>query len=317
MVLELDRYLENQLSESHLLDSLARDLLNSGGKRLRAKLVLTLAQYMNVSPELALPWAGANELLHNASLIHDDIQDGDHWRRGRPTTWVEHGTDVAISLGDYLLMKPFLLIQQIPTTDSVRLQLSQMMASTVEKMALAQVEERALLNNLHPLHIRTRYNAVVDGKTTALFELPVTGLTILAGISKEEQMSWLASFRALGQAFQILDDLKDVLGLKGKPQQGEDLREGKVSALVVSYLEHKPQEGLELACFLAGKDKTQAPNWLEKFGSSGVLKITQDWLMTEWNEFEKNLPDQLKEVKFAEQVREWLALDAALAKEIK
>lgn len=317
MVLELDRYLENQLSDSHLLDTLARDLLNAGGKRLRARLVLTLAQHLNVPAAMALPWAGANELLHNASLIHDDIQDGDHWRRGKPTTWVTHGTDVAISLGDYLLMKPFLLIQQIPADDRVRLQLSQMMASTVEKMALAQVEERALLNNLHPDQMRARYNAVVDGKTTALFELPVRGLTLLAGIPEDEQSTWQNSFRALGQAFQILDDLKDVLGLKGKPLQGEDLREGKVSALVVSYLEHKPKEGLELACFLAGKDKTDAPLWLEKFGTSGVLRRTQEWLLSEWNIFEANLPEKLKEMNFAKEVRQWLALDAALAEEMK
>jgi geranylgeranyl pyrophosphate synthase len=297
------------------LDLLARDLLHSGGKRLRARMTLLLAEHMRIPRAHVLPWAGANELLHNASLIHDDIQDGDHWRRGRPATWVEHGTDVAISLGDYLLVKPFLLLQRIPVADTVRFQLTQWMAETVEKMALAQVEERALFSHIHPERIRVRYNAVVAGKTAALFELPVAGLTLLAGLSSSEREEWLRPFRALGQAFQILDDLKDVLGLKGKPRQGEDLREGKVSALVVSYLEHIPAEGLELACFLAGKDKSEAPFWLERFEKSGVLARTQNWLKAEWSEFENHLPTPLREIGFANDIRQWLQLDSALRRE--
>ncbi len=315
MEVEFNTYLESQLCESHKLNVLARELLYAGGKRIRAKVILSLAECFGLPADCALPWAAANEMLHNASLVHDDIQDQDQWRRGQPAAWAAHGTDVAISLGDYLLMKPFLLIQQMPTSEIIRLELLRCTAETVEKMALAQVEERALGNCLHDPSLNKLYSSVIAGKTGSLFELPILGLTLLSGLSKSESRPWLSAFAALGRSFQILDDLKDVLGLKGKPRQGEDLREGKVSALVVAHLACKPEDQNILAEFLSAKDKSRAPLWLQRFVESGAVGFTQAWLMREWDSFKTEFPDCLYREQIIKNIYQWLNLDEALKRE--
>ena len=77
------------------------------GKMLRAKMALRASHLLNVDRAAALHWAVAIEVLHNASLIHDDICDGDQLRRGRPAVWSKYGRDVALTLGDWLVALSF------------------------------------------------------------------------------------------------------------------------------------------------------------------------------------------------------------------
>ena len=86
--------------------------IKTGGKRLRAKLTLQLANVFNIDLQNAFHWAMAVELLHNATLIHDDVQDGDEVRRNKPTTWVTYGVPQAINAGDLGLMLPFQCIEK-------------------------------------------------------------------------------------------------------------------------------------------------------------------------------------------------------------
>lgn len=310
---EFECYLEQAISGTSKLDELARDMLSAGGKRLRGKMTVHIARLMGLESRVALPWAAANELLHNASLIHDDIQDEDLWRRGRPTAWAAHGTGVAISLGDYMLMKPFLLIQQIPTGDYFRLKLSQWMAEAVEKMAIAQVQETELLQVQGGDELRRAYCEVARGKTASLFELPVAGLALLAQLDEKVREQWVSAFGTLGLVFQILDDLKDILGLKGKPLRGEDLREGKVSAFSVCFYELRPTEGALLLDSLSAKERERASEWIEKIERSGAIEATQKWLLQEWRQFEVQLPEAVRKTDFVAQIREWLDIDEALA----
>src|SRR5687767_11974938 len=84
--------------------------LATGGKRLRARLALAAAEACGGRVEDAIGWAAACELVHNATLIHDDLQDGDVLRRGHPTTWVKHGMAQAVNAGDLMLLLPFLAV---------------------------------------------------------------------------------------------------------------------------------------------------------------------------------------------------------------
>ena len=288
----LEQYLVRQLGETHAVDALARELLAAGGKRLRSKLTLELADLMDIPSTLALPWAAANELLHSASLIHDDVQDRDQSRRGRPTLWSEHGVEVAVSTGDYLLMKPFCLVTELDVAAEVRCKLIQLICDAVSRMAVAQVQERVLLKRLGDVSLRPQYLEVISGKTSALFELPVAGLSLLAGQDETERQHLVTSFRRLGQYFQILDDLKDVLGLKGKPERGADLREGKVSALVSAYLEIRPERAGQLGRFLIGPERghEEIAHWLGEFEDAGAIEATRVWLEKVWGEFEDALP---------------------------
>lgn len=299
---KIDALMKAELAATCPLDDVARSLLASGGKRLRARLTLFLAEVLGIHSDQAIPWALANEILHNASLVHDDIQDRDRFRRGRPTVWAEHGLELAISLGDHLLMKPFLLVQKIPVAAEARLDLQGYIAQTVSRMAKAQVDEYRL--TVTSPNLKSDYLQVISDKTSALFELPVIGLCRLAGLSATESRQWVKAFQKLGEYFQILDDLKDIRGLKGKPNRGADLCEGKISAIVVAYVAMRPEKAEELQSILKSRcvSVEEVDHWLREFDDSGAIRFVESWLKELWIEFESLLPQKLQESKIREMV---------------
>jgi geranylgeranyl pyrophosphate synthase len=106
-----------ELGGDRLADPGARmvhEHLGAGGKRLRARLAIAACQALGGRAEDAVDWAAAVELLHNASLVHDDIQDGDRTRRGKPALWARYGSAQAINTGDLLLMLPFRALCRYP-----------------------------------------------------------------------------------------------------------------------------------------------------------------------------------------------------------
>ena len=94
-----------------------------------------------------MPWAAACELVHNATLIHDDIQDGDRVRRDQPTTWVRHGVGQAINAGDLLLMLPFTLLSEIDAFPVAKWRLSEALARAAEQTVRGQSSEMDLASN--------------------------------------------------------------------------------------------------------------------------------------------------------------------------
>lgn len=212
--------------------------LRSGGKRLRAQLALQAAAAFGVSVDGAVPWAAACELLHNASLVHDDLQDGDRVRRGHATTWVRYGAGQAINVGDLLLMLPTLALDHAPVTDGVRWRLSRTLSAYAAETVRGQSLEMSLLAH-HAFEVDD-YERAVAGKTGAFFALPVHGAALLAGRSDAHARALAAEFVRLGLLFQMSDDVVDLYGDKGRGERGADVREGKVTALVVRHLALKP-----------------------------------------------------------------------------
>lgn len=207
--------------------------LDTGGKRLRAKLTLQLASLFQIAPSDALQWALAVELLHNATLIHDDVQDGDRTRRNRPTTWAVHGVPQAINAGDLGLMLPYQCIEDMKISDGVRWKLAQ----TLSKHSIATVNGQSLEMRLLPNRDFTleSYTTAALGKTGAFFGLPMEGIAHLAEIDKTECAQLVELFAQIGLLFQMQDDILDCFGNKGR-RQGADICEGKVSLLVVEHL---------------------------------------------------------------------------------
>ncbi len=214
-----------------------REHLTSGGKRLRARLVLRSVEALGGAIDQAVPWAAACELLHNATLVHDDLQDGDRLRRGRPALWVRHGTAQAINAGDLGLMLPFLAVAGLPDP-ARKAALQECLARRAVEVACGQADELRLL--AEERLDWPSYQRAVRGKTAALFSLPVEGSALLAGRSAGEARDLGAAFAALGLLFQIQDDVLDLFGDKGRGETGSDLREGRVSALVVEHLRLHP-----------------------------------------------------------------------------
>jgi geranylgeranyl diphosphate synthase, type I len=232
-----------------LLGTIAVEHLATGGKRLRARLALAALEAVGAPRSRGVGWAAACELLHNATLIHDDVQDGDRTRRGKPTVWARHGEAQAINAGDLLLMLPFLALERVDADAGVRARLVRLLAECAAWVARGQAAELAV-DPAEPLDW-PQYRQVVARKTGALFQLPVEGAALLAGRSPAAAREVGLEFQRLGVLFQLQDDLLDLYGDKGREQPGSDLREGKVTALIIEYLRRVPEDHFWLAGLLA------------------------------------------------------------------
>ena len=143
------------------------------------RLVLSVAEALGVNRDAATQAANA-EMLHNATLVHDDLQDGDTMRRGHATTWVRHGAPQAINTGDLMLMLPFVGVQHVDVEDGVRWQLSRCIAERAAETVRGQSLEMDLL---HGNHLDwASFSCAVRGKTGQLLALPVEGTALISGL---------------------------------------------------------------------------------------------------------------------------------------
>lgn len=252
---------------------MVREHLSTGGKRIRARLALSTLEMLSRHPAEGVAWAAACELLHNATLIHDDVQDGDHLRRGRATVWVRHGIPQAINAGDLLHALSMRVIAEVEAPAPVKWQLCLALARGAEQAVRGQTLEMDLLASG-----RTDWESwsrAAEGKTGALFGLPVEGAALIADLEPETAARLAMPFRKMGVLFQIEDDLLDVFDAKGRNGAGNDLREGKVSALVVEHL-HAVPEDREWMLNLLALPRERTPDHLvrealQKFRERGAV----------------------------------------------
>lgn len=261
---------------------MVQEHLATGGKRIRARLALSATAALGGQREDALGWAAAVELLHNATLIHDDIQDGDRMRRGQPTTWVRHGASQAINAGDLLLMLPFLAVGHGDLPATVRWHLSEALARHATSIVRGQVEDLDLLSSEN--FQQSSYLRVVRNKTGGLFSLPVEGAALITGRTSEDAQSLADAFMPLGTLFQMQDDVLDLYGSKGREVPGADIREGKVSALVVNHLARHPEERSWLVNLLRTEreatEQSEVERTIRRFRDSGALSDTLNQIRT-------------------------------------
>lgn len=253
------------------LGAIVREHLATGGKRTRILLALRCAQAVDVPLRDAVPLAVAAELLHNATLIHDDLQDGDAVRRGEPTVWARHGVAQAINAGDVLLMLPFLAIAD-SVDGAARASLTAMVARRAAATACGQSEELSLLADGRVDW--ASYSGAARGKTGQIFAIPFEGAALLAGALPADAVAVGDLATWLGLAYQTADDLLDLYGDKGRGEAGNDLREGKVSAVIATHLERKPDDHaalLELLRLPREETSTAAvASWSRRFFESGA-----------------------------------------------
>jgi geranylgeranyl diphosphate synthase, type I len=218
---------------------------STGGKAIRPTLVLLSAQAVGGAPAMAVPGAVAVELVHNFSLVHDDVMDGDITRRHRPTAWSVFGRNAAILAGDALLTLALdvLAASGHPTaTDGI-----QMLCATVQDLLEGQsadlaFEQRAEIKLAECLRMAERKTGALMGCACAV------GAS--AGGGSPEQAARLRGFGLhLGLAFQHVDDLLGIWGdpdVTGKPVYS-DLRSRKKSLPVVAALTSDNPAGPQLA----------------------------------------------------------------------
>lgn len=221
---------------------MVREHLDAGGKRLRARLALAACEALGGRAKDAVDWAAAVELLHNASLVHDDIQDRDRTRRGKPALWARYGSAQAINTGDLLLMLPFRALGRYPAPSQAAL--VQILAEYAESTARGQIRELAL--SASPDKGWGDYFNAVSGKTGTLFALPVRGAAQLAGLRADEAKNLALTFTSIGILYQLQDDLLDLFDAKGRRSRGSDIYEGRLSAVVLTHLDLHAEDAREV-----------------------------------------------------------------------
>ncbi|WP_462325289.1 polyprenyl synthetase family protein [Desulfoplanes sp.] len=211
---------------------LVEHVLEAGGKRVRPILTILVARALGYTKDDIYPMAVAVELLHSASLLHDDVLDNANLRRGERAAHLVYGTNHAILGGDIL----FALANKIAAGYDIPA-LTHCLAQAIMHTATGEIKEISLLRN--PAITRAQYIDIITGKTAYLLQVACQCGAIMA--RADEKMLADASTYGLnlGIAFQIVDDALDYAStaqISGKPLGG-DLREGKFTLPLVLYLQ--------------------------------------------------------------------------------
>jgi geranylgeranyl pyrophosphate synthase len=260
-----------------LLSQLLEYTLRNGGKRIRPSLTLLAGKFHDYDLDKLIPMAAGVELLHNATLVHDDIVDNSELRRGKPSISNAWGQDCALLLGDYLFAKAGHLVASTNNLRVIYLFAETLM--TISSGELAQIgvifdEKKA----------RAHYYNWISAKTACLFATSTESGAILSNASEAEITSLKEYGHYFGMAFQIVDDVLDFIGKEadlGKPT-GSDLAEGAVTLPSILYAERYPDDNL-IKAIIENHDNEKVLLALEKIKESPVidecLEIASDFCL--------------------------------------
>ncbi|HEX5278119.1 MAG TPA: polyprenyl synthetase family protein [Fluviicoccus sp.] len=236
----VDHYILNHLdSRVPLVMQVGHYLVEGGGKRLRPLLSLLSARATGYEGGKHIPLAAIIEMLHTATLIHDDVVDESDLRRGRATVNSAWNNATAVLVGDFLISRAFQLILdlEIPA-------ISRLIADGT--LVIAEGEVMQLINKRDPDTPEERYMEVIYGKTAQLFVTAAEGGAILGNPALREAMRDYAMH--FGAAFQIIDDVLDYESTAEEMGKnvGDDLAEGKPTLPLIQAMKTAAPEDAEL-----------------------------------------------------------------------
>jgi len=233
------------------VDADGNPVAGGGGKLVRPALALLSAEAAGAPAEVGLPAAVAVELVHDFSLLHDDVMDGDTERRHRPTAWTVFGIDGAILAGDALLSLATQVLLEVEGEPGRKA--ATILGTGVHELVRGQAEDLLFEDRTDVTVADTL--AMEDGKTGALLACSASLGAVLAG-APQNVVDGLAEFGSrLGTAFQLIDDLLGIWGdpaVTGKPVLN-DLQSRKKSVPVVVALEAGGADADELRAFLVSE----------------------------------------------------------------
>ena len=221
--------------ESHL-NKAANYHFQKPGKQIRGLLGLSSGKHLSVDDHVILDWATAVELLHNASLIHDDIRDKDRNRRGRPSIFAKYGEHTALCLGDAIVSLSFHLCCQNDKPKEMIKLFSDRMLGAVSGQACERI-------NIYPNW--DNYLKITRGKTSSLLSLPIEGALILAEkTNKCDQVK--AYFDYAGPIFQITNDIRNFDGSDGANHIFSDLWDCRPNAIISLFRSYLKNGSIEI-----------------------------------------------------------------------
>lgn len=233
-----EQILSRMDSPVSMIPDVAGHLINSGGKRIRPMMTLASARLFGYDGDDHVKLAAAVELIHGATLLHDDVVDQSALRRGAETANIIWGNKESVLVGDYIFSRAFELM-----VAAQNLRVLEVLSRTAGIIAEGEVLQLATQKNIETDF--DLYLSVVEAKTAALFAAATRSGAIISGCSEKEENSMNSYGRNFGIAYQLIDDALDYAGFEsdlGKTV-GDDFREGKMTLPVVYAIARaKPDE---------------------------------------------------------------------------
>ena len=270
---EVDQVIHRRLSSQvALVNQISHYIVNAGGKRVRPMLLLLVARALGSDSAERHELAAVVEFIHTATLLHDDVVDESDLRRGRKTANAMFGNAASVLVGDFLYSRAF---QMMVSTN--RLRVMEVLADATNVIAEGEVLQ---LMNMHDPDISVAdYLRVIEYKTAKLFEASARLGALITDAAPDVEEACAAYGRALGTAFQLIDDLLDYEGSTealGK-NIGDDLREGKPTLPLLAAMERGTPEQSELIrnAIIHG-EVDRMPEIVAVVKATGALEVTRE-----------------------------------------
>ena len=233
-MIAVDRILREELttSQSEIIAKVGTYIVAAGGKRMRPALLMLMARALGYEGTLHQELGATIEMLHTATLMHDDGVDEGMMRRGRPTANAQWGNNVAVLVGDFMYTRSFQMMVRIGN-----LKVMEALAGAANTLSEGEVIQ---MKNAHdPSVDEKRYFEVIERKTSVLFAAAARMAAAIANATPEQEQGLVDYALALGNAFQIIDDILDYSANPAESGKniGADFAEGKVTLPVIYALE--------------------------------------------------------------------------------
>ena len=211
-------------SDVSRMKEISEYITSAGGKRMRPALLILISRALGYEGTLHQYLGATIELLHTATLMHDDVVDESAMRRGRPTANARWGNGAAVLVGDFLYTRSFQMMVK-----AGNLRVMEALSNAANRLSEGEVVQ--MVNAHDPLVDEARYFRVIERKTACLFEAGARMAAAIADCTPEAEEAVAEYALALGNAFQIVDDILDYTGVAANigKNLGADLREGKMT----------------------------------------------------------------------------------------
>lgn len=268
----VDQVLAQRLTTSvPMIGQISQYIIAAGGKRLRPALLLLVSNALGVTQATRFDLAAVVELIHTATLLHDDVVDDSTLRRGRPTANETFGNPASVLVGDFLHTRSFQMM-----VEAGNFRILQVLSDATNIIAEGEVQQ---LMNTHDAALdEAGYLHVIRSKTAKLFEASAQIAAILAGAAPEVEAACATYGQALGTAFQIIDDVLDYDGDAAEMGKnlGDDLREGKCTLpLIIAMQRGNSADAALVREAIEQGSADQLPAILSIVKATGALEATR------------------------------------------
>ena len=270
---EVDHVIAQRLTTTvPLIAQISQYIIAAGGKRLRPALLLMVCNALGHQGREKHILAAVVELIHTATLLHDDVVDESTLRRGRPTANETFGNPASVLVGDFLHSRSFQMMVEVGSMRVLKI-----LSDATNVIAEGEVQQ---LINTHDASLNEAgYLHVIRSKTAQLFEASAQLGAVLAHATDEVELACATYGQALGTAFQIIDDVLDYTGdtqEMGK-NLGDDLREGKCTLPLIAAMQRgTPEQAAVVRSAIEQGSTEQLPAVIDIVRSTGALDVARE-----------------------------------------